>query len=61
MMHISTDVTSANKQKFARVQLRTIEGLLSKKQRAEDPDYEADFNFKKAAVETKGKQGLLEL
>ena len=53
--------TSANKQKFARVQLLTIEGLLSKKQRAEHPDYEPDLNFKKAAVESKGKQGMLEL
>jgi hypothetical protein len=29
-----------NKKKYPRVQLLTIEGLLSKKQRAEHPDYE---------------------
>ena len=53
--------TSANKQKFARVQLLTIEGLLSKEQRAEHPDYEPDLTFKKAAIEKTGKQGMLEL
>ncbi len=52
---------SANKHKFARVQLLTIEGLLSKRQRAEHPDYQPDLNFKKAGAEIKGKQGMLGL
>lgn len=32
---------SPNKKKYPRVQLLTIEGLLSKRQRAEHPDYES--------------------
>ena len=43
------------------MQLLTIEGLLFGRQRAEHPDYQPDLNFKKAAVESKGKQGMLEL
>jgi hypothetical protein len=39
-----------------RVQLLTIEGLLSKKQRAEHPDYEPDLNFKKAKTEANAAQ-----
>jgi hypothetical protein len=42
--------------KFPRVQLLTIEGLLSKKQRAEHPDYEPDLNFKKAKTEANAEQ-----
>jgi site-specific DNA-methyltransferase (adenine-specific) len=42
--------------KFPRVQLLTIEGLLSKKQRAEHPDYEPDLNFKKAKTEANAAQ-----
>jgi hypothetical protein len=53
--------TCANKQKVARVQLLNIEGLLSKTQRAEHPDYEPDLNFKKAAVEKVGNQAKLDL
>ena len=47
---------SPNKKKYPRVQLLTIEGLLSKKQRAEHPDYEPDLNFKKAKTEASGEQ-----
>ena len=36
---------------FPRVQLLTIEGLLSGKQRAEHPDHAPDLNFKKAKAE----------
>jgi site-specific DNA-methyltransferase (adenine-specific) len=39
------------KQKFARLQLLTIEGLLSGNQRAEHPDYVPNVNFKKAVRE----------
>jgi len=38
------------------VQLLTIEGLLSQKQRDEHPDYEPDLNFKKAKEEEHCKQ-----
>jgi len=47
---------SANGRKFPRVQILTIEGLLSKKQRAEHPDYQPDLNFKKAKTEAIGLQ-----
>jgi hypothetical protein len=47
---------SPNKKKYPRVQLLTIEGLLSKKQRAEHPDYEPDLNFKKAKTESNAAQ-----
>ena len=50
---------SANGRKFARVQLLTIEGLLSGKQRAEHPDYLPDLNFKKAKTEASGEQKKL--
>ena len=54
--------TSANeKTKVPRVQLLTIEGLLSHKQRAEHPDYEPNLNFKKSAIEAMEKQTKLEL
>ncbi len=41
------------KTQYPRVQLLTIEGLLSSKQRAEHPDYVKNVNFKKAKRETK--------
>ena len=47
---------SPNGKKFPRVQLLTIEDLLSGKARAEHPDYEPDLNFKKARQEDQGKQ-----
>jgi site-specific DNA-methyltransferase (adenine-specific) len=47
---------SPNKKKYPRVQLLTIEGLLSKKQRPEHPDYEPDLNFKKAKTEANAAQ-----
>lgn len=50
---------SPNGKKFPRVQLLTIEGLLSGKARAEHPDYEPDLNFKKAKPESNAKQGEL--
>ncbi|MDD5140930.1 MAG: hypothetical protein PHY43_11795 [Verrucomicrobiales bacterium] len=39
---------SATGKKFPRVQLLTIEGLLSGQQRAGHPDHQPDLNFKKA-------------
>jgi adenine specific DNA methylase Mod len=52
--------TSASGKKFPRVQLLTIEGLLSGKQRAEHPDHQPDLNFKKAKAEAIGEQkGLI--
>lgn len=53
--------TSANGQKFPRVQLLTIEDLLSGKARAEHPDYDPGLNFKKAKAEAAGDQKELEL
>ena len=47
---------SPNKKKYSRVQLLTIEALLSQKQRAEHPDYEPDLNFKKAQQEGNAAQ-----
>ncbi len=47
---------SPNGKKYPRVQLLTIDGLLSGQQRAEHPDYEPDLNFKKARQEEHGKQ-----
>lgn len=38
-----------------RVQLLTIEGLLSVTQRAEHPDYAPNVNFKKAKRESRGQ------
>jgi site-specific DNA-methyltransferase (adenine-specific) len=49
--------TSGNeKMKVPRVQLLTIEGLLSGAQRAQHPDYEPDLNFKKAKSEASSLQ-----
>jgi site-specific DNA-methyltransferase (adenine-specific) len=42
--------------KFPRVQLLTIEGLLSGQQRAEHPDHQPDLNFKKAKAEANAAQ-----
>ena len=44
------------KRKSPRIQLLTIEGLLSGHQRPEHPDYEPDLNFKKAKTEAHGEQ-----
>jgi hypothetical protein len=40
-----------SKLKYQRLQLLTIEGLLSGKQREEHPEYVPDVNFKKAKRE----------
>ena len=40
----------------SRVQLLTIEGLLSGKHRAEHPDHQPDLNFKRAQQEEQWKQ-----
>jgi site-specific DNA-methyltransferase (adenine-specific) len=54
--------TSVNgKIKVPRLQLLTIEGLLSHKQRAEHPDYDPEMSFKKAAPENLGEQTDLKL
>ena len=45
--------------KFARVQLLTIEDLLSGKARAEHPDHQPDLNFKKAKTESNAQQKSL--
>jgi hypothetical protein len=47
---------SATGKKYPRVQLLTIEGLLSGKQRAEHPDHAPDLNFKKAKAESNAAQ-----
>jgi hypothetical protein len=47
---------SATGKKFPRVQLLTIEGLLSGKHRAEHPDHQPDLNFKKAKAESNAAQ-----
>jgi site-specific DNA-methyltransferase (adenine-specific) len=52
---------SPNRKKFARVQLLTIDGLLSKRQRAEHPDYKPDLNFKKSKREASARQGGLKI
>ncbi|MBK6408417.1 MAG: restriction endonuclease [Flavobacteriales bacterium] len=53
---------SPNGQKYPRVQLLTIADLLSRKARAQHPDYKPDLNFKKAKREVKkgGQKGLFE-
>ena len=48
--------TSATGKRFPRVQLLTIDGLLSGKERAEHPDHQPDLNFKKAKAEASGEQ-----
>ena len=52
---------SAVGKKFPRVQLLTIEDLLSGKAHAAHPDYQPGLNFKKATAERTGKQTDLEL
>jgi hypothetical protein len=47
---------SASGKKFSRMQLLTIDGLLSGKQRAEHPDHAPDLNFKKAKAEASATQ-----
>ncbi len=47
----SAGIYAGGKKQFPRVQLLTIEGLLSGKERAEHPDYVPDVNFKKAKRE----------
>ena len=44
---------------FFRVWLLTIDDLLNGTQRAEHPDYEPDFNFKKAKAEPDAEQQSL--
>ena len=53
-----TGVAGAN---FPRVQLLTIEGLLSGQQRAEHPDHQPDLNFKKAKAEANAQQHTMPL
>lgn len=50
---------SANGKKVPRVQLLSIDGLLSGRQRAEHPDYAPNLNFKKAKPESDTTQGQL--
>ncbi len=52
---------SSNGRKFPRIQILTIEDLLSGKARAEHPDYAPDVNFKKAQKEKTGDQKTLAL
>jgi hypothetical protein len=47
---------SVTGKKYPRVQLLTIEGLLSGKPRAEHPDHAPDWNFKKAKTESNAAQ-----
>jgi len=47
---------SASGKKYPRLQLVTIEGLLSGQQRAEHPDHAPDLNFKKAKAESNTAQ-----
>ncbi|MDZ4688574.1 MAG: site-specific DNA-methyltransferase [Planctomycetaceae bacterium] len=48
--------TSDAGKKFPRLQLLTVAGLLSGKQRVEHPDYVKNVNFKKAKREEKGQE-----
>jgi len=47
---------SATGKKYPRVQLLTINGLLSGQHRAEHPDQSPDLNFKKAKAESNAAQ-----
>jgi site-specific DNA-methyltransferase (adenine-specific) len=51
--------TSAAGKQHPRVQLLTIEGLLSGRHRAEHPDHQPDLNFKKARAEASAAQNNL--
>jgi adenine specific DNA methylase Mod len=53
--------TGAAGANFPRVQLLTIEGLLSGQQRAEHPDHQPDLNFKKAKAEANAQQHTMPL
>jgi adenine specific DNA methylase Mod len=48
-----------NGKKYSRLQLLTIEGLLSQTQTAEHPDYDPGLNFKKAQQESASEQTTL--
>jgi DNA modification methylase len=48
--------TGLNGKKYPRLQLLTIDGLLSNKQSAEHPDYEPNLNFKKAKQESSDEE-----
>lgn len=50
---------SATGKCYPRVQLLTIDGLLTQSMRAEHPDYQPDLNFKKAKAEPGAEQRLL--
>lgn len=47
---------SASGKKYSRLQILTIEALLTGAARAEHPDYEPDLNFKRAKAEASGEQ-----
>ncbi len=51
--------TSANGKKYPRIQPLSINGLLSRSQRAEHPDYAPSVNFKKTKPENPDRQGRL--
>ena len=51
--------TDGSGRKFPRIQILTIEDLLSGQARAEHPDHKPDLNFKKAKKEASGKQAEL--
>lgn len=51
--------TSAMGKKYPRLQILTIEGLLSGKERAGHPDHQPDLNFKKAKAESSAAQKQL--
>ena len=48
--------TSATDKKYPRIQLLSIEGLLSGQECAENPDVVSDLNFKEARVESNAPQ-----
>jgi site-specific DNA-methyltransferase (adenine-specific) len=52
---------SPNGKRYQRIQLLTIEDLLSGKARAEHPDYEPDLNFKRPKTEASATQAKLSL
>ena len=52
---------SATGKKYPRVQLLTIEDLLSGTQRADHPDHQPDLNFKRARQEAGAEQKSLEI
>ena len=50
---------SATGKKYSRVQLLTIGGMLSGRQRAEHPDQQPDLNFKRVRVGSNAAQQKL--